>query len=221
MQVLFHLIPHTQNTDDNFAFLIMNPLLSTWIPAAFFYILWTRNDEQRERRRNFLFKTVIAFGIALFVTLLLRPFVAWPAPALNNHFHPLFPQRLWGEGSWNCFPSHSTLTYFMIAAGFWPLSRWLSSALSAFVLLAVSLPRVYVGGHYPIDVLFSCALGIVTLIVVWRWPVPPRVTRWLNESGFHAATRDWLFFLWTFELGEGFRGAEFLFDAARQIVRGY
>lgn len=220
LEALFRQIPQSEINDDRFETVILNPILGTWIFAAIFYWFWSKDDEQREIRRLCLFKTFVAIGIAFLVTWAIRPFVDWPAPVLNPHFQPLFPRYLWGNGSWNCFPSHSTLAYFTLAAGLWPLKKVLSTSLCAWALACVSLPRVYVGGHYPIDVLFSCLLGIVTLIAVQRWEIPASIANWLLQRGSRTGLREWIFFLWTFEVGEGFRGAEFLATFVRQILQG-
>lgn len=220
LEALFRYIPQSEINDDRFETLIQNPILGTWIFAAVFYWLWSKDDEQLSARRLCLFRTLVAIGIAFLLTGVIRPWVDWPAPVLNPGFQPLFPHYLWGNGSWNCFPSHSTLAYFTLAAGLWPLKRVLSVSLCVLALAFVSLPRVYVGGHYPIDVLFSCVLGILVLLGVWRWPVPASVSNWLMKRGPRTTLRDWMFFLWTFEVGEGFRGAEFLAAFARQLWHG-
>ncbi len=217
LQVLFRCVPHSGFTDDFCDLLILDPLLSTWIFAACFYRYWTKDDEQRTWRRRYLVSAVAAFGVAGLVTLILRPWIHWPAPVLNPKFQPLFPRYLWGNGSRNCFPSHSTLAYFMMAVGFWPLNRRVSLWLSGMALFFISLPRVYAGGHYPIDVLFSCVLGVLALVAVWRWPVPVNVLNWWTGHKLQAAIWDLIFFLWAFELGEGFRGVELLASVARRL----
>ncbi len=219
LRILFRCIPHSTITDDFCQALLFNPLLSTWVFAACSYRFWTKDDEQRAWRRHYLVSAVIAFGVAGLVTLILRPWIHWPAPVLNPDFQPLFPRYLWGNGVVNCFPSHSTLAYFTIAAGFWPLNRRLSVWLSAMALLFVSFPRIYEGGHYPVDVLFSCLLGILVLVVLWRRPFLVRVSN--RPAGPKLATgavRDLIFFLWVFELGEGFRGTELLVSTARHVL---
>lgn len=219
LRVIFLRIPHSAHVDNFFEAFLLNPLLSTWVFAACSYRFWTKEDEQRPRRRRYLVSAVLACGIAGLVTVILRPWIHWPAPVLNPNFQPLFPGYLWGSGNENCFPSHSTLAYFTIAAGFWPLHRRLSLCLAAMSLLFISFPRVYEGGHYPIDVLFSCLLGIVVLVVLWRWPVLVRMSAWPAERKLSGGIfRDLIFFLWVFELGEGFRGIELLFNAARHIL---
>lgn len=218
LRILFTRIPHRKITDDFCELLISNPVLSSWVFAACFYRFWAKDDEQSRHRRGYLVSVVLGFGIAVVVTLILRPWIYWPAPVLNPNYQALFPRYLWGNGEENCFPSHSTLAYFTIGLGFWPLNRRLSCFLSVMALLLISFPRVYEGGHYPIDVLFSCFLAILVLVALWRSTFLVRVSNWLAEpkasvEGF----RDVVFFLWVFELGEGFRGVDLLVKLARRI----
>lgn len=209
-RILFQYLPHGKITDEFCDQLISNPLLSSWVFGACFYRYWNKSDEQTEERRSCLLKAVLAFGLAGLVTLIVRPWIHWPAPVLNPDFQPLFPRYLWGNGSANCFPSHSTLAYFTIAAGFWPLHRRLSLWLSVLALSLVSLPRVYAGGHYPIDVLFSCCLGLSILVATWCWPVLTKLATWPLRIELPGWLIDLVVFLWIFELAEGFRAAESL-----------
>jgi membrane-associated phospholipid phosphatase len=221
LEALFRVFPHSQTADDRFEDLISNPFWGTWIFAVVFFRVWAIEDERQSVRRSVLFQTMIAISVAFLVTVAIRPFVSWPAPVLNPAFQGLFPRYLWGEGRWNCFPSHSTLAYLTVAAGFWWLNRGLGVCLSLFALAAVSLPRVFLGGHYPIDVLFSCVLGLCALIVVHRWPLPSATISWLVRRGSGTAVRDCLLFLWVFELGEGFRGTEFIAATVRRLLSGF
>jgi membrane-associated phospholipid phosphatase len=211
--ILFSLIPHSNFTDDFCKMLLLNPLMSTWIFAVSVYRFWWQDDKQRAWRRRQILSAAVAFGLACLVTLVLRPWIHWPAPVLNPAFKTLFPADFWGNGNENCFPSHSTLAYFTISVGFWPLSRTLSLWLSALTLLLISFPRVYVGGHYPIDVLFSCFLSILMLLVVWHWPILTSVSNWLPVQNLPVVFQDVIVFLCVFEFGEGFRGVELLVGA--------
>lgn len=219
LEALFRFIPHSPKTDDWFGLFTTYPFLGTWFFAVCFYALWAREDEQQPGRRNHLFSAVLAVGVAFLFTAVLRPWISWPAPVLNPTFQTLFPRYLWGHGTRNCFPSHSTLAYITVTMGLWRLNRGLSVVLSVLVLACVSIPRVYLGGHYPIDVVFSCVLGLCALLGVWQWPLPKRVSNWLTRRGSGTTIRDCLFFLWTFELGEGFHGAELVSEALHSLFR--
>ncbi len=218
MQVLFQIVPHGKISDTIFDFLVFNHLVSTWSFAASFYIFWTIDDARAMWRRGRLFQIVVAFGIAMLITLVIRPWIAWPAPVLNPRFQDLYPAYFWRNRNFNSFPSHATLAYFMVAAGLWPLSRRASLWLSLGVLVLISLPRVYVGGHYPIDVLASMVLGTIVLALIWCWHLSEPVGNWLVQTGPAAFVREFLLILWIFELGEGFSGGTNILNHAEHYL---
>jgi membrane-associated phospholipid phosphatase len=218
LQVLFHFVPHGRGTDILFDFLVRDRLLSTWIFAAAFYVFWAIDDSRTAWRRSRLFQVVFAFGIAVLISLIIRPWIAWPAPVLNPAFRDLYPMYFWSNGNSNCFPSHATLAYFMVAAGLWPLNRGSSVVLAVVVLALISLPRVYIGGHYPIDVFASLVLGIAVLGAVWQCPIPSNLRDWLNQKGREATVREFLLILWVFELGEGFSGSTSILNKLRHYI---
>lgn len=79
-----------------------------------------------------------------------------------------------GERNLNSFPSPLDTRLFHVGRGMarkptqFMVIRW--------VLTLISVPRVYVGGHYPIHVLASLVLVIVVLALIWRWHVPDTCT---------------------------------------------
>jgi membrane-associated phospholipid phosphatase len=206
LQYLFHLIRHRSFTDTLFDFVTFNHLVSTWIFAAVFYVYWQIRDEQTKWRRTRLTQIVVAFAIAVLITLAVRPWISWPAPSLNPRFQSLYPNYFWGNGSQDSFPSHATLAYIMIALGMWPFSRRFSTALVVVVLAWISFPRMFVGGHYPIDVAASLVLGSAMVLLGWRWRVPNRFSDLLVATGRASIVRELLVIFWVFELGEEFRG---------------
>jgi len=220
LQQLFRLIPHNLKRDSLADLLTANALASTWIYAAVFYFYWRIEDSRATWRRQRLAEIFVAFCLAMLATLAWRPWIGWPAPNLVPRFQTLYPRYFWNEGNLNCFPSHSTLIYLIVAVGFWPVKRWLSVALALWVLLAISLPRVYVGGHYPVDVL---AAILLTALVVWitrRACAKPRVSERLAGIISKGMIVECLLFIWLFELGEGFRSTYSIATYIAHAVRG-
>lgn len=155
-------------------------------------------------------------------TATVRPWIAWPAPSLIQPFRALYPDYFWNEGNPNCFPSHSTLIYLIVAAGFWPLKKWLSTLLMLWVLVGISLPRMYVGGHYPIDILAAILLTAVALLVTRRICTTARVSALITHIISKKILLELFLFLWLFELAEGFRSSYYIAirfaQAARRIL---
>jgi len=188
-------------------FFMHNRLVSGFVFSAAVYYFWSLRDERTEWRRARIIEAITACLAAVAVTLAVRPFIGTLPPCRTPGFQELFPQYLWRFGSGNSFPSHSTLVYFVIAAGLWPLSRKCSAILCAWVLLAISLPRVYVGGHYPTDVVASVVIAIAFLWIAWRAGESRLGIRLLDRVASAGSWIEVAMFFWLFELGEGFRSA--------------
>lgn len=201
----------------NFAeYFIHNHLISGFVFAAACFCYWSLRDERTSWRRARILEASVACMAAVIFTLVLRPFIGAPSPARVAGFQELYPPYLWNFGSGNSLPSHSTLVYCTIAAGLWPINRKVSAVLCAWVLLAVSLPRVYIGGHYPSDVAASMLVAIAFLWMAWR----AGATRWGADLLERVANGGfWIelaVFLWLFELGEAFRSVG---EIAISVVR--
>ena len=223
LQELFRLLPHNLRRDSLADFVTMNALASTWIFAAVFYFCWRIEDGRTVWRRSRLLEIFYAFFQAMLVTLTWRPWIAWPAPNLVPRFQILYPRYFWNEGNLNCFPSHSTLIYLIVAVGLWPFKRWVSALLVLWVLLAISLPRIYVGGHYPVDVLAAILLTAIVAWITRRICADPRVSGLLARIISKRMLVECLLFLWLFELAEGFRStysiATYIAHATRSFWR--
>lgn len=215
LALLFRLFPHTDPRMNFAEFFIYNPLASAWIFAAAFYLYWGREDEGTPQRRSGLLEIVLACIVAAFVTLLLRPWLGAPSPARNPDFQGLFPPYLWGRGTANTFPSHATLIYFLVAAGLWPYSRRWSVALGVWVVLGISIPRMYMGGHYPTDVLGSIVLAFAFLWIARRLGATDFCARVFARVSAGGPWVELLLFFWLFELAEGFRAS---LEIARMVT---
>lgn len=200
-----------------------NPLASTWIFALVFYIFWWQKDERTLWRRSRLLETALSCTLTVLLTLAIRPWVSWPSPIRVASFQTLYPSYLGTVGNANCFPSHSTLVYLMVGLGFAGLNRKISVSLVAFTFAAISFPRVYLGGHYPIDILASTMLAIVATVSFRLWCAHPRIGHFLEWAASRGALTEIFLFLWVFELGEGFRSgmdALLILGHAGRFLRG-
>jgi len=205
LEHLFRDFPHTDARMNFAEFFIYDPLVSAWPFALAFYMAWRADDEKTQWRRGQLIEIFAASAGATLVSLALRQWLGAPAPSHDRDFQALFPRYLWKFGNENSFPSHSTLIYFLVAAGFWPMARKWSAVLMIWVLLAISLPRVYMGGHYPTDVLSSVLLGLGFLWIAHR--VAPFAQSVISRIASGGMWTEAFLFLWLFELAEGFRSA--------------
>ncbi|WP_197033658.1 phosphatase PAP2 family protein [Bradyrhizobium sp. URHD0069] len=133
--------------------------------------LWYWADDEMPRRRETLLTMIPAVAVALVVNRvisMLLPFRTRPMYSIGANA-PSFEWHADLE-NWSSFPSDNATYLFTIAASFWLISRWGGLAFGVFAAFA-TLGRVYLGIHYPSDILVGALIGIATSLVVNREPV--------------------------------------------------
>src|SRR5262249_19678350 len=125
-----------------------------------FSVLWgawfarSRDDDGTARRDVVL--TLLAAAIAAPLSRVLQMVLPFRArPTVNSTLNFSAPVAIDpGElHRWGSFPSDHTAIFFAIAVGMWFSFRKLAWLLLAWSILVISLPRLYLGLHYPSDVL--------------------------------------------------------------------
>jgi len=153
--------------------LALHSLSGPWLDTIFYYITKTGDI--------FIIIPVLAMFIYLWrrsekitAVLLVLSAILFPLVSLvvkeqfgrprQEVFPPLVVEHTFS------FPSGHTLTavgvYGFIAVLLWQRGHRLLAALSGLWVFVIALSRVYLGAHYPSDILASLALGTIMLIIV-------------------------------------------------------
>jgi undecaprenyl-diphosphatase len=153
-----------------------------------FWWAWFIPDERLEDRRQTLICTVFAVPFAFILSRLIGfavPFRMRPIfnPDLDlRTAYNFYPQPLF---SWNSFPSDHAALFFTLIVGLFLASRRLGVIALAYGLLFVCLPRVYLGLHYPTDIISGAMLGIAIAWLVSLHRVKQAISepllRWLKS----------------------------------------
>lgn len=139
-----------------------------FIPVAIVMVLlamWFlgKDVQRRERNQRAVWYALVGVGFANAIVEVLnnfvyrlRPFEAYPGDVTLLFYQPTDPS----------FPANAAAAGFAFALGAWFGNR---KAAYLILVLAVlwSFARVYVGVHYPLDVVGGAAIGIVATFAAY------------------------------------------------------
>jgi len=203
-----------------------NHLVKGGMVMALVWWAWFCRGGRREaiERRKTVVATLAAAAPALllsFVVQSLMPFRPRPIhdPTLALHV----PIGLASDvlADWSSFPSDHATLFFALAAGLFFVSRGLGIAAAAYVTLVIALPRIYVGWHYPSDILAGALIGATFASLAQhaavRERLAPPILSWAraHPQAFHAA-----FFLLSYQVATLMDDARVLASLAIHLLRG-
>jgi undecaprenyl-diphosphatase len=120
---------------------------------------------------------------------------------------------------WSSFPSDHAALFSALAMGIFFRSRRAGVAVFAYVVLVTFVPRIYMGYHWPSDILAGTVLGILVAYVALI-PTVRRLSQQLYEecnkhSGLFVAS----LFLLTYEIGTLFNGPRLLLTSFASLLK--
>jgi PAP2 superfamily len=177
--------------------------------AACIFIFWmqgARPGGQKVRQRALT--TLLGSTVAIALALLSGRLVSWLPPSREPVLTHFYPGYLMENINDNSFPSQSTALYAAVAAGIFSLHKVVGSALWVGVGLIIGLPRLYVGGHYPSDVLVGSILGLLGYYCARTFLEPslsPYLERLFEQNTWPRVVGELIVFLWILETSVEFR----------------
>jgi membrane-associated phospholipid phosphatase len=193
-----------------------------WFGACVF-IFWNagaRLDVDKVRAR--VLTILMGSTVAIVLALVLGGLFSWLPPSLNPVLAHYYPSYLSENINVNSFPSQSTALYAAVAAGIFSLNRALGSALWVGVGVLVSLPRVYVGGHYPTDVFVGLLLGLLGYVGVRTW-LEPRLDRYIDwlfrQTTWPRVLGEFVVFVWILQIAVEFSEFIWIKGVLERILR--
>jgi undecaprenyl-diphosphatase len=213
---------HHPFLDDMVESAIDHNLLGGFCYAAALFVFWVRScasDGPDARRRVLVIFVGSAVAIAL--TLVAGHALSWVPPWRHPQLFAVFAHRFKPSTNTNSFPSQSTALYSAVAAGVYSLEKRTGLLLWAGVALLVAIPRMYVGGHYPSDVLAGLVLGLagyaVARLVLAGYLIP--VERLFADRNRLRPLWQALIFTWILEVAVEFRDYRWFADLGGYLLR--
>lgn len=165
---------------------LRNPL--TWIPF-YIFMLYFGMVKGKTKTLFFIILSILTFIITDNISAqILKPLFARPRPCYDAQLHS-FIRSLVDCGGLYSFPSSHATNHFGLAA-FWYWSvkqitnkKWTWLWLWAF---AISYAQIYVGKHYPFDIVAGAAIGtiigsLMAKIFEYFWYADININNFINR----------------------------------------
>lgn len=129
-----------------------------WIALSLAMLFW-----KPTRKAGFLALCAMALGL-LVTNITIKPLISRPRPWLDLSLVPLVAEK-----DPNSFPSGHTCAAFAAGIIWLRALPWKWGRIAAVIAaMCMGLSRLYVGVHYPTDVLAGAVIGSLCAWAVWR-----------------------------------------------------
>lgn len=118
--------------------------------------MWFKNGSYRKAS----YKAGISVGTTFLIHTLIKQFYFKPRPFVKRRVGILIPSK-----RDSTFPSKHTLLVFAISTSIYLYNRVIGSVLWVIAFLT-GLSRIWVGHHYPYDILGSATIATITSMVI-------------------------------------------------------
>ena len=145
-----------------------NPFLRP-VPLAVITVLllfWVFvSARTRVEQHHVVRAAVVAYLVAEVLAQLLKKLAQQPRPVavipgLDTHGYPREPHG-------NAFPSAHTAVAVALVAALWPWMDHRQRVVGVVLAASVGMNRIYVGAHWPLDVIGGAAAGTVAASISW------------------------------------------------------
>lgn len=192
-----------------------NPLLKGTLPMLLFWALWFSSSAKRMTYRSQLLAMLVVSATAIIIGRTLATVLPFRLRPLHDDAVQLqlsFELDSSILSGWSAFPSDHAVMFFALATSFFMINRTAGLIAYAHGLIAIVFGRVFLGFHWPSDVIAGVLVGVLVALFlmrpVTRWIDRIDLTRWLirREQFLYPAL-----FIVTYQVTT-------MFDATRELA---
>jgi undecaprenyl-diphosphatase len=193
-----------------------NTFLTVGPIVAMYWWSWFKNGENNNNKNKEAREVIISVMLTCIISLivirliaLVLPFRVRPLVDPTNGLH--FPKDNFDWVNWSSFPSDHAILFAALTTCCFFISRlcgWIALLDTTFLVL---LPRVYLGIHYPTDILAGAAIGVGIAFLANQKNIKGLLAqRTFQFMDRHPGLFYTFFFLFMYQVADWFRGVVYV-----------
>ena len=195
--------------------LARNNFFKGGVLVAILWWIWFRHNNSASIERKYVISTIFSCIIAIVISKVFTTILKFRLRPMHEYeLGPYFPSNVLPNYLDNAssIPSDHAVVFFSLSIGLLFISRKIGIFAILYTFILIAFPRMYLGLHYPSDILFGAIIAICTVcacnIFILRTSVTQLILDWSNTN---SACFYLLFFIISFELAN-------LFENSRPIL---
>jgi undecaprenyl-diphosphatase len=199
-----------------------NNLTKGGVITALIWWAWFRPGERSGEHRAQMVATLLAGAVGIAVAraiALAAPFRERPLRQEGLNFRIPIGMSQTNLIGWSSFPSDHAVLFFALATGLLFVSRRAGVLAFVYTTVAIVLPRVYLGVHYPSDILAGAAVGVAIAWLSIVWLPRTKLLKWIMNFATKRPELFYpVFFLATLQIAEEFNGVRGVLGYAHDLM---
>ena len=155
---------------DHFVYMISeNNLVKGGVLFTLCWFIWWRGtvDDQKVTRQKLLVSITCVFFAEITTILLSLTLPHRTRPYFNTELDFTAPIKLgsWWNESISSFPSDHGTMFMALTMGIWRADKPIGWFAICYTFLFVFMPRIYLGFHYPSDIIAGALIGVLFVYI--------------------------------------------------------